>query len=101
MATVPTFQRLNFRDAGIQRFQNNCGSVFDVLSRVDILNGNLIKGVAVPTSNVLVPHGLARLPVGWIIVAKYGAGDVYEVIRNASDLTLIGSVAVTVDLWVF
>lgn len=71
---------------------------------IPLLNGRLIRDVSFDGgSNIVVKHGLGRLPLGWVTVRRtYGSGDVEsEVSRNKTDLVLYSDSAFTVDIWVF
>jgi hypothetical protein len=59
---------------------------------------------AAPNTNQVVTHNLFRLPVGYIPVEKVAACDVYDgspVAKTTTQITLKGTVATTVTLFIF
>ena len=85
--------------------QNYIESLNDLFSSVPILDGILLKDIAlVSTGSNLVHHKLGRASRGFIVVKKSGVADIYNsTVQSLPDslLSLETSVNVTVSLWVF
>ena len=85
--------------------QNYIESLNDLFSSVPILDGILLKDIAlVSTGSNLVPHKLDRASRGFMVVKKSGVADIYNsTVQSLPDslLSLETSVNVTVSLWVF
>lgn len=65
------------------------------------LRRSTVKGVALGTATVKVPHQLGKIPVGWTIIDKTAQGDVWRdttVATTQDFLALKASASVTVDL---
>lgn len=79
--------------------------VLDMLAKIPILEGVLIKSVTVPgISTATVSHKLGRKPRGWIALRPRNAiACVYETQSDARSLVLANAItaAVTLDLWVY
>ncbi len=81
--------------------QSNIEKSLSPLSRLEIVNGNLIT-VAVTTADKQVEHLLGRLPIGWIVVGKDANANVWQTAAfNDSYITLQASTTVNLTLWVF
>ena len=70
-----------------------------------LLDGRLIEDIEfVGITTTTINHGLGRKPIGWIIVDKAGAGNIFRgVVMTDKLLTLANSIAVTciISVWVF
>jgi hypothetical protein len=79
-------------------------TLLTALRELPLLDGALLENVTLvhPGTNV-VPHGLARRPLGYIVVSRSAAATVHELkaSRTERTLSLLASANVTVDLWVF
>ena len=71
------------------------------LPKTQILNGVLLKDVAVTSSSTTISHMLSRTPQGWIVVDKDANEDVWRVSWNTRQIVLDATGNVTVALWVF
>jgi hypothetical protein len=100
---LKVFKRLNFPDDRIARLQENIGVVADGLRDIDFLDGLRFDGQSVSSgsSGTTFNHKLGRTPKGWLVLSKYGLGDIYELGRTDTTLNLKSSVTVTIDIWVF
>lgn len=66
----------------------------------------LLRGQEIATSITRVRHGLGAPATGWLILRAYNAGTAaavveYEAGASASELQMIASAAVTIDLLVW
>lgn len=81
-----------------------------------ILNGHVLKykdsngkqttEIPLSTTAKVIPHGLGRVPTGWIIIKKNANAVIYDDstgvdIDKKSFIRLTASASVTVSIWVF
>lgn len=73
------------------------------LEKNPLLDGLLLKDLSIGTTDTDIVHGLGRPYVGWFVVRRTSAADIYEGTQtNTSQyLTLIASSAATVSIYVF
>ena len=65
-------------------------------------NARLLENISVSSSaDTVVNHGLDRVPVGYIIVKKTAAVDVYHTSLSTLTLAVRGSATATISLLVF
>ncbi len=63
-----------------------------------LLGSKVLKGVSVGTTNTTVAHGLPFVPRVYAIVPKDALATVRWVSSDATNITLVASAAVTVDV---
>lgn len=102
---IPTFKKLFTERREVQQFQENVAEVLDFIGKKEILDGTILKDVAVLTSTTNINHGLGRELIGWIIIGKSLDARVWDE-QSSNDektrvLALKASAAVTVSIWVF
>jgi hypothetical protein len=68
---------------------------------IPFMDGRLIESVSISTGTTEISHGLNRTPVGWFIVTKNANGNVWEVSKSRTKLTLDTSTNLTASIWVF
>jgi hypothetical protein len=76
----------------------------DSLQRVidgGLLKGRLIESVAVDAGGVSIAHGLGRRPLGWIVADINTNAFVHRTAWDARTITLAGSKAATISVWVY
>lgn len=95
------FKKLNFPDEKVSRFQDNCEDMFSYLTNNPAVDGLSLGLVTIGTSDTTLYHGLGRAVQGWLIYAKYGLGDVYQVSASTTTIVLKSSASVQIKLWVF
>jgi hypothetical protein len=100
------FKKIEIEDQVLSRLQDNVEQAIGLLPSTEILQGRLVKSVALlSASTVKVPHKLGRPVIGWIIVRKRGNATVWDAQDSnpspSLTLDLNCSSNVTVDLWVF
>lgn len=100
---MKNFNQIHTNNADLNRVQDNIVLFTTPITNISILDGALVEDVSLSTSETKVNHTLQRKPIGWIIVKKDAAQDVYESGSTNQDrfLSLTATGTVTVSLWVF
>lgn len=106
---IPRFKKIQVDQVdktAIDRLQGNIDSIFSILPKLEILDGQLLKGIKLTTGSVnLVSHKLGRPLIGYVIVLKSASTDIWDdqLSNTLSDkyLTLNCTSDVTVSMWVF
>lgn len=76
--------------------------VVNSIAACPLLDGRLLKGVALSGSATRVDHGLNRIPIGFLVIGANNSAPVWEsTARTALSLFLKAGATATVDLWVF
>ena len=107
MAGIKAFvKQIDPENQSITQTQSNVNSAVKQIANSPIIDGVVIKEVDVGTVDTVVNHKLGREPLGWIIIRKNEAGEVYEstTVNNNRDkfLLLRGSTATTdTNFWIF
>lgn len=70
------------------------------LSSLNFLSGNLLE-ISVTTSSEDFEHKLGKTPVGWMIFDKDSNSNVWRTGWNDKTISLQGSAASNVKVWVF
>lgn len=94
-------KRINAKEYEANQIQENLARSLDRIAEIVILDGLVLKNVPIGTSSTAVNHGLGRIPEGYVITGKTGLGDIYSTARDSKTLTLISSVTVFCDLWIY
>ncbi len=97
---------MNSDSQEMSMMQTRWAAVLDPVVANPIVQGSLIRNVALTTGTNEVNHKLGRRLQGWIIVRQRGPASVYDnqdsnSTMQALTLTLVSSAAVIVDLYVF
>lgn len=104
---IRKLQRTQLSDmASVSRMQDEIGRVIDAVSSKPALDHVLVANVPLVAGAVThVAHGLARAPIGWVLVRKRATADVWDaqdLCRSPSlTLDLHTSANVEVDVLVF
>lgn len=101
---VPTVPQERFQDPQQNAHQLRVVQVLNAIVKIPILDGVLVSGTHVPTGGIVVKHGLARRPNGYLLLTQDVAGSIFEnkSLRNTTDLVVASSAGIiVVDLWVF
>lgn len=102
MAGKRFLRRIQGGGEELQRFQDSVINTFQPLLNSEIVFGVILKGELLGTTATRVEHKLGREPIGWLIITKDKASDIYSTARDSRTLSLTASVAdTTVDIWVF
>lgn len=89
-------------DANLRQVQENIFQVFNGVIDKQVIDGVLIKDVALTTGSVtLVDHKLGRKPLGYIIVKRNANSVIWDTNTTARNISLNCSANVTVNLWIF
>jgi len=104
--TLKSFKKVKLSDSSTSRLQDNCQTTFESLTKVSLLDGILIKDLALTASSTNeIEHKLDRNPIGWIVVRQGAQANIWD-LQDANkspskSLSLACSADVTIDLWVF
>jgi hypothetical protein len=107
MAGIKAFvKQIDPQNSNITQTQSNVNTALKQIANSAIIDGVLIKNIDVGTADTIVNHKLGREPLGWIVVRKNEAGEIYEsstVNKNRDKfLILRGSTATTdTNFWIF
>jgi hypothetical protein len=107
MAGIKSFvKQIDPQNQSVTQTQSNVNTALKQIANSAIIDGVLIKGVNVGTADTIVNHKLGREPLGWIVIKKNEAGEIYEsstVNKNRDKfLILKGSTATTdTNFWIF
>ena len=95
------FRKVKIRDTEVSQFQDNVAAVLQPLSKLPILDGNLVEFRVTSGANKLA-HGLGRTPLGWHLADTDAAVVLYRsAASDSSFLTLTADTSATIKLWVF
>ena len=72
------------QDQEFNRLQDNIEQVLNPVIDSRIVDGVYIKEVDLSTADTFVEHKLGREPLGFIVVRKFAAGDVFESLTDSS-----------------
>ena len=96
------FARERFSTGALNRLQDRVQDWATQLDKQEIVNGVLLKDVALTTSQTSIAHKLGRVPTGVILVRTPVQLDIWEPTAADKDFLYIqASAATTVNLWVF
>ena len=107
MAGIKAFvKQIDPQNQSVTQTQSNVNTALKQIANSAIIDGVLIKNIDVGTADTIVNHKLGREPLGWIVVRKNEAGEIYEsstVNKNRDKfLILRGSTATTdTNFWIF
>ena len=107
MAGIKAFvKQIDPQNSNITQTQSNVNTALKQIANAAIIDRVLIKNIDLGTADTIVNHKLGREPLGWIVVRKNEAGEVYEsstVNKNRDKfLILRGSTATTdTNFWIF
>lgn len=107
LKALPTFSSKEYENSLLQ---NNTEAALNPVLATPLIDGNLLQNLTIPSTLILtVPHGLNRVPLGFLVVNANGAyGDppwalLAEQINATKNLVLRFSSGsgVKISLWVF
>ena len=79
MAGIKSFvKQIDPENQNITQTQSNVNSSVKQIANSPIIDGVIVENIDVGTGDTVVNHELGRAPVGWIVVRKNEAGEVYE-----------------------
>ena len=91
------FSRIVTQDPMLARLQESVASGFSGLDQVELIDGNLVKGVTVSTTEKAVAHRLGRRPNGYLVSGLKGNEVVYSS-KESSDRFLYLKLGKQADL---
>jgi len=98
-------KKIRSNDADLMRVQDAIAEVLEPLTKAFMLDARILRDVAIGTSPTAVDHGLGREPLGWMLVDKTAAADVWRStttsIAPKKLLMLVASAPITATLIVF
>jgi len=102
------FQKITSGDEALDRVQGNIATALDPVLQHQLLRGQRVD-VAMDANQVVVPHGLGREPLGWIVMTPSSSiAGLYEDRTLTPDRTKVlvlrdagFTVPLTFSLWVF
>lgn len=95
------FRKIRTTDRELDQVQTNVAQVLVPISRIEFMDGTILKNVVLTTGTNRIPHNLKRELNGWWLTRQYGAAAVYETSSSNLTLDLNSSADVTVDIQVF
>jgi hypothetical protein len=105
---IPAIKQVQTDDRNMNQLQNNIAFTLQNIIKNPIVDGVLLygpnnQGISLAAGNTTINHTLGRKPLGYIICALKDSANIYGWIDsfNASDITLVSSVATKVILYVF
>ena len=107
MAGIKSFvKQIDPQNESITQTQSNVNTAVKQIANSPIIDGVIVENIDVGTGDTVVNHELGREPLGWIVVRKNEAGEVYEsttVNKNRDKFLLLrGSTATTnTNFWIF
>ena len=82
-------KKIQTKSLDLHQVQENTNSAILPLLRNALLDGVFHQEVEVAAGDsVIISHGLKRVPQGWLVMTKDGAGDIWEVRGDANFLEL-------------
>src|SRR5437867_1998371 len=99
---IPSFKKVHFEDRTLGTFQTNVEQVLTPIIGSVIIDGNLLKDIALTAGkNNQIAHKLARLPLFWILARQNTNSVVWESqVATDTYITLNCSSSCTISLWV-
>ena len=103
------FRKIRVKDKDLEQVQSNISNTIAPVLKSLIIDGVLVKDIALASGVNRVNHTLGRPPEGWIIVDRNSAATVFKTvlttasntITDSSTISLTASGAVTVSIWFF
>ncbi len=85
------------------QIQQNVSNFVDQLKSNPILDGRILKDIAVSTTATEFAHGLGRAPVGYITIKADANVTIYDTTSTTpkSTIKLTASGSATISLWIF
>lgn len=99
---MKSLKKITSKTEDINTIQDNVEEVLNPILTKSVIDGILLKDVAMTTGKVNnLSHKLGRRPLGYIIVKKNANSDIYEQTIDTKTLNLNCTADVTVSIWVF
>lgn len=106
MASVKSFKKIPVQDKNLNKVQDNIQTFMEPIISCPLIDGTLVTNVCLePGISNEVVHGLARKPIGYIIVRKRKDSRIWDLQDTNSDPSRTFSIACShacmVDIWFF
>lgn len=105
MGRVKAFKKVISDNQDIRKLSDNLIEFLVPVQKNNLLDGLLLKSIALASGTTSVEHKLGRAPEGWIVVRNRAQSTIWDTqdANSMPEKTLIlhSSAATTVDLWVF
>ncbi len=88
-------------DQTLDLFFSRLKSELDPLLANRLMQGNVLKDLALIQGNNQINHLLQRQPLGWIVIDQSAVSQFYRVSWDMNFLVLNASQPATISLWVF
>ena len=92
-------------DRLLQQIQTNVKTVLDPIANNLITQGHILSNVQLINGTNIIPTGLDRKLLGWIITRLNGTASIYDSqnsnLTPTQNLILVSSANVIVDIYVF
>lgn len=98
---INNFIKIITQNAEINRIQEQISRIFEQVLNLPLLNGVFISATLSAGTNTAINHGLTRIPLGWIIVDKGSAGDIWRTSWDNRTITLNNNSATTITVKLF
>jgi len=100
---IKGFRKPPQTDGPTQALATATGDFARQLENNPLLDGRLLTSKTIGTGATNVPHLLGREWIGWFVTSKTSTAVIYETtqLKSSTYLTLISTVAATVDIYVF
>jgi hypothetical protein len=105
MPKVKTFKKVYSSDQVMMRVQDSITDSIQSLTKIPILEANLVANVSVSTTATGVEHGLNRQPLGFIVVDRTSNTQVWRSATPSAApeklLMLEASATTTISILIF
>lgn len=99
---IQKFRKINTGDRDLTLVQDNVANTFNPITRIPLLDGQLLTDVALSTAPTRVEHTLGRKPLGYIITGLNHAATIFGTESDSRLITLTASANGTVaNIWIF
>ena len=101
---LKAFRKIRVEDKDLEQVQSNIGNSLVPILKSPIVDGNLVTNEWLVSGVQRVPHGLGRVPLGWIICDRSTTATLHRNFSNITDSTnisLVASAAGVFTIWFF
>lgn len=99
---IQKFRKINSADRDLMLVQDNISNTFNPITRIPLLDGQLLEGIVLTNTPTRIEHTLLRKPLGYIVVKLDKAATIFGTESDSRLITLTSSTAdTTCSLWVF
>lgn len=99
---IQKFRKINTMDRDLSLIQDNVSNTFNPITRIPILDGQLLTAIELGTASQRIEHTLGRKPLGYIVVMLNQDATVFGTESDSRLITLSASANnTTCNLWIF